>query len=46
MEMWGSVPVENFIAQVLHFPIGLGNDVFSNLLGFIESNVDKLYAVD
>ena len=40
--MWDSVPVKNFIVPVLHLQIGIGNDVLSNLLDLVKSDVDKL----
>ena len=42
MAMWGSVPVKNSIVPVLHLQIGIRNDVLSNLLVFIDSDVEKL----
>ena len=41
--MWDSETVKNFIVPVLHIQIGLGNYVLSQLLGFIDSDVEKLY---
>ena len=42
MAMWGSVPVEKFIAPVIHLPIGLGDYFLSNLLGLIDYDVKEL----
>ena len=42
MEIWDSVPMKNFIVPVLNLQIGLGNYVLNNLLGFIDSDVEKL----
>ena len=42
MVMWGSVPVNNFIVPFIHIQIGLGNYVLSNLLDFVECDVEKL----
>ena len=44
--MWDSVPVKNFIVPVLHLQIGIGNDVLSNLLDLVKSDVDKLSTGD
>ena len=42
MAIWDIVPMENFVVPVLHLQIFLGNDILNNLLGFIESDVEKL----
>ena len=42
MAMWDSVPVKNFVFPILCLQIGLVNDVLNNLLGFFNSDVDKL----
>ena len=43
MEMWYSVPVENFVVTNIHIQIGLRNDVLINLLGVFYYGVEKLY---
>ena len=39
----GHCSSKKFIVSVLHLQIGLVNDVLRYLLGFIESDVEKLY---
>ena len=46
MAMWDSVPVNNFIVPVMNIQIGLGDDVLSNLIDFIEYDVGKLSTGD
>ena len=42
MEILDSVPVKNFIVPFLHIQICLKNYSLSNLIDFIDSDVEKL----
>ena len=42
MDMWDSIPVKNLIVPAIHPPIGLRNYILRNLLGFVDSDVEKL----
>ena len=46
MEMWYSVPVKKIIVPVVHLQICIGNDILSNLLDFIDFDVDKLFTCE
>ena len=41
MVMRASVPVKNFTVPVLRLQVGLGNGILNNLIGFINSDVEK-----
>ena len=42
MDMWDSIPVKNLIVPAIHPPIGLRNYILRNILGFVDSDVEKL----
>ena len=43
MAMWDSIPMKKIIVTVLHLQIGIVNDYLSNLIDFIDYDVEKVY---